>query len=339
MYCTNCGTKNSDAAKFCRNCGMPMAAEAPVNTAKTEPAAFYQEDDGETMLLGNDMREAAREQSKKITEGQMFQEEKNVSPAEAYHQPESFDQSVNNGQTYSGEQSFAQPYQNYDGQNQNYGGQNFNGQNQNYGGQNYSGQNHSGQSQNFSGQNPYQTYGAQNPYQAYGPQDGQPHGKNPAKAKKKGKKGIIIAAVIILLVVLIGGIGYTAVKSSDPMSPVNAMMKGMEKGDWGKVYDSIYWGEDPEYTKKEFLSEAESMGDLASLGVSFSNLKISKVSEGSSYVGDDGLTRKDLTVKMSMSFMGMTQEEETEITVVKAGKKFLFIPVWKVDSESSGMIW
>lgn len=35
MYCSKCGTKNDKAAKFCKNCGQPLAT-AQVTADKTE---------------------------------------------------------------------------------------------------------------------------------------------------------------------------------------------------------------------------------------------------------------------------------------------------------------
>lgn len=31
MYCPKCGTKNDPAAKFCKNCGQPLAAAKPAS--------------------------------------------------------------------------------------------------------------------------------------------------------------------------------------------------------------------------------------------------------------------------------------------------------------------
>lgn len=267
MYCTNCGTKNSDTAKFCRGCGLPMAAEQP--SAAEVPAVEPDEDEA-TVLLGSDTKEAAREASKNV-----------AGSRQGYSQPQ---------QEYSQfQQSYGQPQQGY-------------------------------------GQFEHQSYGQ--PQQGYGQFQPMP--------KKKGKKGLVIGIIIVLLAVFLGGMGFVAIKQSDAMAPVHAMMNGMKKNDWGAVYDSIYWGEDPEYTRSEFVSQAGSLGGLASAATSFGNIEMQKVSEGSSYVGEDGLTRKKLTVKMSVSVMGMSQEQETEIVVVKAGKKFLFIPNWKIDAEEAG---
>lgn len=246
MYCTHCGARNSDTAKFCRSCGRPMEAESG----------------DETVFLDSGEREAAQEASKNIGAGQ-------------------------NPQTWNGRD-----------------------------GAGYQG--------DYSGQ-------------YYGQQVPPSHGGPPPQTRKKRRKGIIIALIVILLAVAAGGIGYVAVTQSDPMAPVHAMVSAAKKGNWGKVYDSIYW-EDQEYTREEFISEANGTAGLASLGLNVANFEVRKVSESPSYVGEDGLTRKDLVVSMSFSVMGISpgEAEETEVTVVRTGMKFLFIPEWKIDSRDSG---
>ena len=61
MYCTHCGARNSDTAKFCRSCGRPMEAESG----------------DETVFLDSGEREAAQEASKNIGAGQNPQTWKN----------------------------------------------------------------------------------------------------------------------------------------------------------------------------------------------------------------------------------------------------------------------
>lgn len=276
MYCTHCGARNSDTAKFCRSCGRPMEAESG----------------DETVFLDSGEREAAQEASKNIGAGQ-------------------------NPQTWKNPQAWnGQNPQEWEGQNS----QEWEGQNA----QTWNGRDGAGYQGGYSGQ-------------YYGQQVPPSHGGPPPQTRKKRRKGIIIALIVILLAVAAGGIGYVAVTQSDPMAPVHAMVSAAKKGNWGKVYDSIYW-EDQEYTREEFISEANGTAGLASLGLNVANFEVRKVSESPSYVGEDGLTRKDLVVSMSFSVMGISpgEAEETEVTVVRTGMKFLFIPEWKIDSRDSG---
>ena len=167
------------------------------------------------------------------------------------------------------------------------------------------------------------------------------HEQQPDTVKKK--KGIIIAVVLIVLAALIGAGVYIAVKSSSPMAPVDQFFDGFLDGDWEKVYDSIYWGEEGDdgyMSKSEFLSEVSGEGsDMLSAVGGFVDIKISKVSEGEAYVGDDGLTRKNITIELSAEVMGMSQTEEIDMAVVKSSKKFLFIPAWKIDNQAMGAMF
>ncbi len=231
MYCTNCGSKNSDGARFCRSCGRPMESE--------------------TIPLAYEAEEAARE--------------------------ESWNQAG---------QSVTQPF--------------------------------------------YPEYG--DPVQPGIP----PYQGND---RKKGKKGLAIAVVLILVVAAVSAFGFIAYKESRPMAPVEQLVGALKKSDWGALYDSVYWGTAPVYDRKTFISEArENMGQLVSYISMLSNVKVSKVAEGTPYRNSDGLICKDLTVNMSVSALGMSQDQEATITVVRSGRKFLLIPVWKISAEDIGSI-
>ena len=41
MYCSRCGTKNADEAKFCQNCGAPLTSTVSPATPVTPPAVQY----------------------------------------------------------------------------------------------------------------------------------------------------------------------------------------------------------------------------------------------------------------------------------------------------------
>lgn len=296
MYCTNCGANNNDTAKFCRSCGSPLKRPEP----KTDPIPV-------SPVNASDFSEEDGDATV------LLSAEKQEAAREA-------SRDMNGEQVYGSQQTYGgqQPY----GDQQAYGSQ------QTYGGQQpYGGQQAYGSQQAYGGQ---QSYG--NPQAAYG-QHQKPAGKN----GKKGKKGLVIAIVLILLAVVIGGGVFVGVRSADPMAPVNQMMKGIKSGDMGKVYDSVYWGEKGSgyyVTKEEFLSEAGGLGSITSLGSSLADMKITKLSEGESYVGNDGMTRKNLKVRMSISFMGMSEEEDMDMVVVKTGKKFFFFSTWKIDNQS-----
>ncbi|MCD2491248.1 zinc ribbon domain-containing protein [Lacrimispora sp. NSJ-141] len=235
MYCTNCGTKNSDGAKFCRSCGRPMESE--------------------TIPLADEVKEAPGE----------------VPWSQAGQQ-------------------VTQPF--------------------------------------------YSEYG--DPVRP-GVQPGMPPYQG--NDKKKGKKGLIIAAALILAVAAASAFGFVAYKESRPMAPVEQLVGALKKSDWGALYDSVYWGTAPEYDRKTFISEArENMGQLVSYISMLSNVKVSRVAEGTPYRNSDGLICKDLTVNMSVSALGMSQDQEATITVVKSGRKFLFVPVWKISAEDVGSI-
>ncbi|QNM05617.1 zinc ribbon domain-containing protein [Qiania dongpingensis] len=250
MYCTNCGVKNSDGARFCRSCGRPMESE--------------------TIPLADEMKEAAREESWNRA-GQ---------PVTQPFNPE-YGDPVQPG---------VQP--------------------------------------------PHPEYG--NSAQ-YGAQPGMPSYQG--NDRKKGKKGLVIAVALILAVAAASAFGFIAYKESRPMAPVEQLVGALKKNDWGALYDSVYWGTVPEYDRKTFISEArENMGQLVSYISMLGNIKVSKVAEGTPYRNSDGLICKDLTVNMSVSALGMSQNQEATITVVKSGRKFLLIPVWKISAEDVGSI-
>ena len=278
MYCTSCGTKNSDTAKFCRGCGRPMGGQG---AGGEQQAMMDRPPEGETV---------SGSYADFYGLGQENQAGGQTDPYGVWSQ---------------GSQAA--------GRTDPYGGWNPGGQaSQPYGG----------------GQSPYGQGYAQ---------------PGPAQKPRKKKKGIIIAVVLIVLAALIGAGVYIAVKSSSPMAPVDQFFDGFLDGDWEKVYDSIYWGEEGDdgyMSKSEFLSEVSGEGsDMLSAVGGFVDIKISKVSEGEAYVGDDGLTRKNITIELSAEVMGMSQTEEIDMAVVKSSKKFLFIPAWKIDNQAMGAMF
>ncbi len=311
MYCTICGTQNSDSAKFCRGCGKPLQVEKmPV------PEAPAREDDGETVLLTEDAKEAAKETSKLVKNAA---EPGSVSDGQGTAQGQPYgNQGAAQGQPYGSQPYGSQPYG-----AQSYGSQGAD-QGQPYGSQPY-------------GSQPYgqQPYGGQ-------PYGGQGYGQPvPPKSKKKKKKGII-AVVLLLLAALIGTAVFLGVKVGSTSAPINQFASGLQKGDWGKIYDSIYWGRpgsDYYVSKSEFLEEVNEDEELTSLAAAFSTFKMKKISEGESYRGDDGLLRKQVTVKVSVSIMGISQDQEIKMVVVKNGKKYGIFPVWKIDADSLGSLF
>ena len=192
--------------------------------------------------------------------------------------------------------------------------------------------------QNSYNQNPYN----QNPYnqkpygQANAASDGYGMG---APKKKKSKKPLVITLVIAVLVAVIGSFVFLGIRAGSTSAPIKQFERSMKSGDWGKLYSSIYWGEDMDnyQTKSEFIdSMDESVSSLVAMISTFSGMKFEIQDEGLSYTGSDGLTRKDVTVTMKVSIFGTDQEENLDLTLVKAGKKFGMFPTWKIDASSMG---
>ena len=329
MYCMHCGSENSDTAKFCRGCGSPLEEQ-------TAPSVEVNED---TAPLG-DVR---------LEEGQpygasSYGEQQIYGNQQPYGNPETYEGQYYGNGAYTNQQS-------YGSQGQPYGGQSY-GNQQPYGDQSYGDQSY-GNQQPY-GSQPYgnqQPYGSQQPYgnlPAYGNQPSYgnqssygyqpPYGPDGmGQQKKKGKKGVVIGVIVLLLAAILGGGAFLYIKSRDPMAPIEDFFGGIKDGNWNKVYDSIYWGEEGSYdwmSKEEFIQEAkDGMGEISSMSGVLNSLKVEKISEESYDADEDGRTRKLVTVKMSMEFMGMSDSQEMELVVVRSGKKFLFIPVWKIDNE------
>ncbi len=338
MYCMHCGASNSDTAKFCRSCGKSLTEESlpPVDAGEeTIPL----EDDSGNGADGFEERSSDQEQ---IYDGQPYAEQPY---GNSTHEGRPQGQSYGNG-------GYAEP--------QPYGNQSSYGNQQPYGGQPY------GNQQPYGGQ-PYgnQPYGDRQPYgnpSSYGGGygNGQPYGNQPSygqpgygqdaygyqqpygamegrKQKKKGKKGVVIAVVVVLLAALLGGGAFLYIRESNPMAPVEHFFDGIKDGDWDKVYNSIYWGEEGSsgwMSKEEFVREAKSsMGEISYMSGILDSLKLKKISEEPYADGEDGEARKKITVEMSMEFMGMNESQEMDLVVVKSGTKFLFIPVWKIDNQ------
>ena len=329
MYCVHCGAKNSDTAKFCRSCGKPLVLQ---QTAEV---------DENTLVLG----EASEEGMERYEE---------PSQGEPPYDGEPFD--ANQSQPYG-----SQPYGTGGyGSQQPYGSGGYGNQQPSYGTGGYGNQPPYGSggygpygTGQYENQPPYGTGGYEN-QQSYG--TGQPYGAGPSGygqnpygyppayngaggtgKKKKGKKGIVAAVIVLLLAALLGGGAFLFIKGNDPMTPVNQLFAAVKSEDWEKAYDSIYWGDErsPNWISREdFIQEAKSsMSGVSAMAGVLDTLKFEKASEGAPYEGEDGLTRKKITVKMSVEFMGMSESEEADIIVVKSGKKFLLIPVWQIDNE------
>ena len=300
MYCKYCGTENADTSKFCKECGKLLRTEAP----KPEAA-------GEALAPDQTAKEAAQ-----VRQGQEGA------------QPDLCNQN-SYGQNVGGQGGFqSNPYlQNSIGQS----GAQVNSPNQNPYNQN-------SYNQNSYNQNPYN----QNPYnpkpygQANAASDG--YGMGVPK-KKKSKKPLVITLVIAVLVAVIGSFVFLGIRAGSTSAPIKQFERSMKSGDWGKLYSSIYWGEDMDnyQTKSEFIdSMDESVSSLVAMVSTFSGMKFEIQDEGLSYTGSDGLTRKDVTVTMKVSIFGTDQEENLDLTLVKAGKKFGMFPTWKIDASSMG---
>lgn len=300
MYCKYCGTENADTSKFCKECGKLLRTEAP----KPEAA-------GEALASDQTAKEAAQ-----------------VRPGQEGVQPNLCNQNPY-GQNVGGQGGpQSNPYQqNSIGQN----GAQVNSPNQNPYNQN-------SYNQNSYNQNPYN----QNPYnpkpygQANAASDG--YGMGVPK-KKKSKKPLVITLVIAVLVAVIGSFVFLGIRAGSTSAPIKQFERSMKSGDWGKLYSSIYWGEDMDnyQTKSEFIdSMDESVSSLVAMVSTFSGMKFEIQDEGLSYTGSDGLTRKDVTVTMKVSIFGTDQEENLDLTLVKAGKKFGMFPTWKIDASSMG---
>lgn len=300
MYCKYCGTENADTSKFCKECGKPLRTEAP----KPEAA-------GEALAPDQTAKEAAQ-----VRQGQEGA------------QPDLCNQN-SYGQNVGGQGGpQSNPYQqNSIGQS----GAQVNSPNQNPYNQNSYNQN--SYNQNPYNQNPYN----QKPYgQANAASDG--HGMGVPK-KKKSKKPLVITLVIAVLVAVIGSFVFLGIRAGSTSAPIKQFERSMKSGDWGKLYSSIYWGEDMDnyQTKSEFIdSMDESVSSLVAMVSTFSGMKFEIQDEGLSYIGSDGLTRKDVTVTMKVSIFGTDQEENLDLTLVKAGKKFGMFPTWKIDASSMG---
>lgn len=206
----------------------------------------------------------------------------------------------------------------------------------------------SGAQVNSPNQNPYnQNSYNQNPYNQ-NPYNQKPYGQANAASdgygmgvpkKKKSKKPLVITLVIAVLVAVIGGFVFLGIRAGSTSAPIKQFERSMKSGDWGKLYSSIYWGEDMDnyQTKSEFIdSMDESVSSLVAMVSTFSGMKFEIQDEGLSYTGSDGLTRKDVTVTMKVSIFGTDQEENLDLTLVKAGKKFGMFPTWKIDASSMG---
>lgn len=300
MYCKYCGTENADTSKFCKECGKLLRTESP----KPEAA-------GEALAPDQTAKESAQ-----------------VRPGQEGAQPNLCSQN-SYGQNVGGQGGFqSNPYlQNSVGQS----GTQVNSPNLNPYNQN-------SYNQNSYNQNPYN----QNPYnpksygQANAASDG--YGMGVPK-KKKSKKPLVITLVIAVLVAVIGSFVFLGIRAGSTSAPIKQFERSMKSGDWGKLYSSIYWGEDMDnyQTKSEFIdSMDESVSSLVAMVSTFSGMKFEIQDEGLSYIGSDGLTRKDVTVTMKVSIFGTDQEENLDLTLVKAGKKFGMFPTWKIDASSMG---
>ncbi|MGO5164534.1 MULTISPECIES: zinc-ribbon domain-containing protein [unclassified Candidatus Paralachnospira] len=315
MYCKYCGTENADTSKFCKECGKLLRTEAP----KPEAA-------GEALAPDQTAKEAAQ-----------------VRPGQEGVQPNLCNQNPY-GQNVGGQGGpQSNPYQqNSIGQN----GAQVNSPNQNPYNQNSYNQN--SYNQNSYNQNPYnQNSYNQNPYNQ-NPYNQKPYGQANAASdghgmgvpkKKKSKKPLVITLVIAVLVAVIGSFVFLGIRAGSTSAPIKQFERSMKSGDWGKLYSSIYWGEDMDnyQTKSEFIdSMDESVSSLVAMVSTFSGMKFEIQDEGLSYTGSDGLTRKDVTVTMKVSIFGTDQEENLDLTLVKAGKKFGMFPTWKIDASSMG---
>ena len=300
MYCKYCGTENADTSKFCKECGKLLRTEAP----KPEAA-------GEAPAPDQTAKESAQ-----------------VRPGQEGAQPNLCNQNPY-GQNVGGQGGpQSNPYQqNSIGQS----GTQVNSHNQNPYNQNSYNQN--SYNQNPYNQNPYN----QKPYgQANASSDG--YGMGVPK-KKKSKKPLVITLVIAVLVAVIGSFVFLGIRAGSTSAPIKQFERSMKSGDWGKLYSSIYWGEDMDnyQTKSEFIdSMDESVSSLVAMVSTLSGMKFEIQDEGLSYTGSDGLTRKDVTVTMKVSIFGTDQEENLDLTLVKAGKKFGMFPTWKIDASSMG---
>ncbi|MCI8464927.1 MAG: zinc-ribbon domain-containing protein [Lachnospiraceae bacterium] len=317
MYCTYCGAPNTDTAKFCRNCGKSLAEEnlPSVDTGES------------TVPLGNVFQDSAGGQG-----GQPSNLERSYGD-QPYEEGQPYGNLPYEGQSYGNPPSYGgnQPYENPP-----YGGQSY-GNPPSYGGC-YKNQ---------------PLYGSQPPYGAGQPGYGQnsygqvPYANQPSygaveagRPKKKRKKGLAIAIVLVFLAAIIGGGVFLYIRESNPIMPVKSFFGGLKEFDLEEVYDSIYWGDESSsdwISKEAFIQQAKSFSsDIANL-VTLSvpdQIELEIISEGEPYEGDDGLIRKEITVEMTAEFMGKSiRDQLDDIVVVKSGKKFLFIPVWKIDHE------
>ncbi len=321
MYCMHCGASNSDAAKFCRSCGRSLAEEVRPPVPAEEETVVLEETSGERAGSREEPSQGSTRQGRPYENG-------------GYGSQEAYGSGAYEGQPPYGGQ-FPYGSGGPDGNQPSYGGQP-------YGNPPYGNQQPYGNPSSYEGGQPFegrQPYGYGQP--GYGHDYGYPpsYGAvNGKKQKKKGKKGVVIAVVLLLLAAAAGVGAFLFIRENDPMAPVDQFFNGLKNGKWEKVYDSVYWGDSDSagwMSKDEFIGEIrDEAGDFLSMSGVLDSLKVRKVSEGESYEGDDGLARKRLTIEMSISFMGMNESQEMDMVVVKEGKKFLIIPVWKIDNES-----
>ena len=371
MFCSNCGMQNNDGAKFCRGCGQPLTAAenaafggtgAGQAGAATDPYGSWSQNQGAAQAGAatdpyGSWNQSQGAQAGAATDPYGSRNQNQGAQAGAATDPYGSWNQNQGAQPGAG----TDPYGSW---NQNQGAQAgaatdpYGSWNQSQGAQAgaatdpYGSWNQNQGAQAGAGTDPYGSWnqGAAQPGGSpYGGYQQNPYGANPyaqqaqQPRKTKKKKGIVAVVIVVLLAALIGGGVFLYIKGSDPMTPVDQFFDAMMDGDWDKVYDTIYWGEagDEGYmSKAEFTDGIESSGgSMIGLAGGYIDLDISLVSEGETYVGDDGLTRKNITVEMTAEVMGIEQSQEMEMAVVKSAKKFFFIPAWQIDNEVMGQMF
>ncbi|MGI6010659.1 MAG: zinc ribbon domain-containing protein [Ruminococcus sp.] len=154
------------------------------------------------------------------------------------------------------------------------------------------------------------------------------------KAKFSGgsKRGVIMAAVIIAIAVLAGILYVQVLKPQTPQDTIDKLEKAIEDLDVEKIM--ACFDQETRQAYEDGMSEYGEMGDsltgllgmAGGLGIGPDvTIRVNDIN----YDGSDSCT---VSINLSLSFMGESQEESMDIPMKKEGKD------WVIDGAASGAV-
>lgn len=162
----------------------------------------------------------------------------------------------------------------------------------------------------------------------------------PTAPKKKSRSPQI--AILIVLIIVLAGIGfggYRIYKSTRPEAPIENMIAAIEKSDWEKLYDNIYWGNNSSdyMTRDDFANSMQNyMSEGMTAMMDIADMRFIIESIGEEEFDDNLNIVREVTLRVQV--LGLqTGTEEVYIQVVKSDEKvFFFFPKWKILIDSAG---